>query len=225
VSFGNKQDVFVNSNLNLQMQGELGDGVKLNAVISDQNVPFQPEGNTQNIQEFDQIFINLDHQRWSLKAGDLLLQNNDNFYLKYFKKTTEGKTVVMGRKTYESIGRPLPNRENIILTRDRNYVVDGCKVIHNKEELNHDGKDVFIIGGSEIFKLFFNDVDKMYVTHIQDVFEGDSYFHHLNHNDWQELYRIDGIRNKDNPYHYHFSVYQKKVIKEPYKRIYWIDEL
>jgi dihydrofolate reductase len=145
--------------------------------------------------------------------------------LRYFKKVTEGKTVVMGRKTYESIGKPLPNRENIILTRDHDYVADGCTVIHSKDELFHEGKSVFVIGGSEIFKLFLNDIDKMYITHIQDVFDADSYFPTINHNNWQELYRVDGLRNKENPYDYHFSVYQRKVINEPYVRIYWKDEL
>ncbi len=86
ISFGNQQDVFVNSNLNLQMHGDLGDGIRLNAVISDQNIPFQPEGNTQQIQEFDQIFIDLNHDRWNLKAGDILLQKNNSLYMKYFKK-------------------------------------------------------------------------------------------------------------------------------------------
>ena len=145
--------------------------------------------------------------------------------LKYFKKITEGKTVVMGRKTYESIGKPLPNRENVILTRDKDYEVDGCKVILSKDELEHEGKDVFIIGGSEIFKLFLGDIEKLYITHIQDVFSGDCYFPTISSDDWQEIYKIEGIKNEKNPYNYHFSIYNKKVINQPYTRIYWKDEL
>jgi dihydrofolate reductase len=145
--------------------------------------------------------------------------------LRYFKKVTEEKTVVMGRKTYESIGKPLPNRENVILTRDKNYMVDGCSVIFDKDELNHDGKDVFVIGGSEIFSLFLNDAQKLYITHIDDVFSGDCYFPNIDFNSWQKLYKIDGIKDEKNPHNYHFSVYRKKVIKNSYKYIYWEDEL
>jgi dihydrofolate reductase len=143
--------------------------------------------------------------------------------LRYFKKITQGKTVLMGRKTYESIGKALPDRENIVLTRDRSYVAEGCIVIHNKEDLNYTEKDVFIIGGSEIFNLFLNEVEKLYITHIDDVFSGDSYFPQINTNEWQKLYVIDGIRNEKNPYKYNFSVY-KRVINETYSRIYWLDE-
>jgi hypothetical protein len=73
VSFSNRQDVFVNSSLNLQMEGQLTENVKLKAVISDTNIPFQPEGNTQNVQDFDNIYIQLYNDKWSLLAGDVLL--------------------------------------------------------------------------------------------------------------------------------------------------------
>lgn len=85
VSFGNRQDVFVNSTLNLQMEGQLTDNVNLRAVITDRNVPFQPEGNTQQLQDFDNVFIELYNDKFSLKAGDVVLKNKDSNFLRYYK--------------------------------------------------------------------------------------------------------------------------------------------
>jgi dihydrofolate reductase len=129
--------------------------------------------------------------------------------LKYFKEITKGKTVVMGRKTYESIGRPLPNRENIILTRDKNYFIDNCSVVHNKEEINHFNKEVFIIGGSEIFDLFLKDVDRFYITHIDFVFDGDVYFPNIDFSSLKEVSKIYGNKDKLIDFNYHFSLYEK----------------
>lgn len=85
ISFGNRQDVFVNSSLNLQMEGQLTDNVNLRAVITDRNVPFQPEGNTQQIQDFDNIYIQLYNEKWSLTAGDVVLRNSASNFLRYYK--------------------------------------------------------------------------------------------------------------------------------------------
>ena len=86
VSFGNRQDVFVNSSLNLQMEGQLSENVDLRAVITDRNVPFQPEGNTQQIQDFDNVFIELyNENNWRLKGGDVVLQNGESNFLRYYK--------------------------------------------------------------------------------------------------------------------------------------------
>lgn len=85
VSFGNLQDVFVNSTLNLQMEGQLTDNVNLRAVITDRNVPFQPEGNTQQLQDFDNVFIELYNDKFSLKAGDVVLRNKESNFLRYYK--------------------------------------------------------------------------------------------------------------------------------------------
>lgn len=85
ISFGNRQDVFVNSSLNLQMEGQLTETVNLRAVISDRNVPFQPEGNTQQLQDFDNIYIQLYNDNWALTAGDVVLKNGASNFLKYYK--------------------------------------------------------------------------------------------------------------------------------------------
>ncbi|GAA4375137.1 hypothetical protein GCM10023186_07500 [Hymenobacter koreensis] len=85
ISFGNAQNVFVNSALNLQLEGKLTENISLTANISDQNVPFQPEGNTQQLQEFDRIFITLAHPNWTLTAGDVVLRNKPDYFLRFYK--------------------------------------------------------------------------------------------------------------------------------------------
>ncbi|PRY04939.1 hypothetical protein CLV24_13217 [Pontibacter ummariensis] len=99
ISFGNTQNVFVNSALNLQLDGKLTDDISITAAITDQNIPFQPEGNTQQLQEFDKVYITLRHRLWQLTAGDVVLQNKPSYFLKYYKnvqgaafETNLGKT-------------------------------------------------------------------------------------------------------------------------------------
>lgn len=96
VSFGNNQDVFVNSNLNLQMEGKLTSDVNISAVITDQNIPFQPEGNTQQLQDFDKVLINLYNDKFRLSAGDVVLQHQGNkkgesYFLQYYKNVQGGR--------------------------------------------------------------------------------------------------------------------------------------
>ena len=94
--------------------------------------------------------------------------------LKRFKQITTDNTIVMGRKTYESIGKPLPNRRNIIITRDTNYLVDNCEVVNSLEEaLMLCNNECFIIGGGEIYKQSIDISDKIYLTLVQEDFEGD----------------------------------------------------
>ena len=85
LSFGNTQNVFVNSALNLQLEGQLAENIHLTAAISDQNVPFQPEGNTQQLQQFDKIYITLTNPVWNLTAGDVVLRNKPDYFLRYYK--------------------------------------------------------------------------------------------------------------------------------------------
>lgn len=99
--------------------------------------------------------------------------------LAYFRKVTTGKTILMGRKTFESIGFPLPNRENIILTKNPNFKPEGVRVIHSMEEalsLCHDLEEIFIIGGGEIYSLFLPYADELYLTLIDIIVEGDTCF-------------------------------------------------
>lgn len=99
--------------------------------------------------------------------------------LAFFKRTTSGHTVVMGRKTYESIGRPLPRRRNIVLTRDASWSAPGVEVIHSPEDPGlpgAPGERVFIIGGAEIYAAFLPHLDDLIVSHVKECFAGDTRF-------------------------------------------------
>ena len=95
--------------------------------------------------------------------------------LKRFKRLTTGKTVVMGRKTFESIGKPLPNRKNIILTNNKDLIIEGCEVITSISELNLI-EDIVIIGGEQIYKIFIDLADVIELTLIDKYFDGDAFF-------------------------------------------------
>lgn len=131
-----------------------------------------------------------------------------------FKKVTMGHPIVMGRKTYESIGRPLPGRENIILTRNRSYEADGCKIIHTIDDLRQIKQqyndELFILGGAEIFKEVLPEVDRLYVTYIDAEFVGDTFFPEVDLNEWKEISREKGIKDENNPYDYEFIVYERR---------------
>jgi len=112
--------------------------------------------------------------------------------MKRFKQLTLNKPVVMGRKTFESIGKPLPNRLNIILTREKNYSAEGCVVVHSvKEALNasKNNEEIMVIGGAQIYKEFLPLANRMYITLIEKEFEGDAYFPEYNKEDWKETNR------------------------------------
>ncbi|RYU78010.1 hypothetical protein [Hymenobacter persicinus] len=107
VSFGNTQNVFVNSSLNLQLEGKLTDKINLTAAISDQNVPFQPEGNTQQLQEFDRIYITLSHPNWNLTAGDVVLRNKPDYFLRFYKN-------VQGAAAEVNLGAPRRRSSSVV---------------------------------------------------------------------------------------------------------------
>ena len=110
--------------------------------------------------------------------------------LQYFKQMTINKTVVMGRKTYESIGRPLPNRNNVVLTR-KDIKIDGINTIKNYEEVLSMDEEVFIIGGESIYELFLPYADNLYLTEINASHEADTYFPYFD----KELYEREIIKS------------------------------
>ena len=125
--------------------------------------------------------------------------------LKYFKELTTGKTVVMGRKTYESIGRALPNRENIVLTR-QSIKIDNVDVVNDYKKIL-DLEDVFIIGGEQIYKLFLPYADNIYLTEIAENKEADSYFPIFD----KSLYTKEIVKTDSyNDINYSFVIYRKK---------------
>jgi len=107
--------------------------------------------------------------------------------MKHFKDTTTGHYIIMGRKTFESNGRPLPNRTNVIITRDKDYKAEGCIVVYSLEDALKEAKndsEAFIIGGGVIYELAMPFVDRIYLTKIHHSFEGDTFFPELNMNEW-----------------------------------------
>lgn len=129
--------------------------------------------------------------------------------LKRFKEITGGHSIVMGRKTYQSIGRPLPNRRNIIITRDDNYEVEGCEVVNSIEEaLLLTGSNCFIIGGGEIYKQTLHLADQVYMTIVDEEFEGDTTFPELP-SSWYISKEEKFLSDDKNPYNYSFILYEK----------------
>ncbi|WP_369900130.1 DfrD/DfrG/DfrK family trimethoprim-resistant dihydrofolate reductase [Bacillus manliponensis] len=133
----------------------------------------------------------------------------------YVQKTTKGHTIVLGRKNLESIGRALPDRRNIILTRDKSFTFEGCKMAYSIEEvfeLCRGEAEIFIFGGEQIYKLFLPYVEKMYVTKIHHEFEGDTFFPEVNLNEWTEVSVEKGVMDEQNPYIYYFHVYERTKV-------------
>jgi dihydrofolate reductase len=132
--------------------------------------------------------------------------------LTYFKRTTMGKAVIMGRKTYETIGRPLPGRKNIILTRDESYQAGGCLVVHSVESaLQAAGEgEVMIIGGGQIYPQFLPLAERIYMTHIDSAFEGDTFFPELGHDQWALIQRSQTKFDKQTEFAYTFVIYERR---------------
>lgn len=133
--------------------------------------------------------------------------------LQHFKTTTLNKPIIMGRKTFESIGKPLPQRRNIIISRTLKTNNSNCAVftsLQNALVALADQAEVMIIGGAEIYKQALPIADKMYLTIIHHTFEGDIYFPKWNTNEWQETARKDFAADKDNPYAFSFVTFERK---------------
>lgn len=132
--------------------------------------------------------------------------------LAYVKQLTMGHTLLMGRKTYESIGKPLPGRNNVIMTRDANYRPEGCMVVHTVEEAlaAYGDEELFVFGGAEIYRLFMPYADKLYITRIAQSFAADTYFPELDGREWELVSSRQGVTDEKNPYTYYFEVYTRK---------------
>jgi len=132
--------------------------------------------------------------------------------MKHFRETTKGKTVVMGRKTFESIGRPLPNRRNIVLTRDTNFKAEGCEILYSTEEILKLSKteEVFVIGGGAIYKEFLSHADKLYLTFIDAEFPGDVHFPLQDFTGWQKASEKIMEPNEETQFRLRFVEYVRK---------------
>jgi len=132
--------------------------------------------------------------------------------LKFFKSTTMGCPIIMGRKTFESIGRLLPGRKNIIITRNTDFKYEGAEVYHSVEEAieNCSDEKVFIIGGAEIYKLSIHLLDELYVTKVKHEFEADTFYPEIKSSEfemvWEECHNAD----EKNNYAYCFQKWLRK---------------
>lgn len=132
-----------------------------------------------------------------------------------FRQMTKGKTVIMGQRTFESIGKPLSERINIILSRDEKFSPEGCIVVQSVDQaLNAARKtgaeEVMICGGVSVYNQFLPLADRMYLTLIEGNFQGDSYFPDFDYDDWKKIERVENEPDKDNPHKYVFVVLEKK---------------
>lgn len=135
--------------------------------------------------------------------------------LKRFKEITSEKTIIMGRKTFESLGRILPKRKHVVLCKSGCLTVDDerVEIVKDISELDkyiNDDEEHFLIGGATIYKLLLDKVNKMYITHINEDFEGDAFFPEFDTNEWEIVEREKGIRDEKNPYDYEYITYVRK---------------
>lgn len=134
--------------------------------------------------------------------------------MQYFRDKTKGHTVVMGRKTFESIGRPMPDRQNIVITRDTNYLRDSVDVVHSLDEalklVPETEKEIFIIGGAEIYKQSMGIADRLYITHFDAEDKGaDVFFPEIIPIVWNEISHKEHKPDEKNIFPYTFSVYER----------------
>ncbi|WP_457616413.1 dihydrofolate reductase [Lutibacter sp.] len=132
--------------------------------------------------------------------------------LKRFKKVTSNHCVIMGRKTFESLGKPLPNRTNIIITRNPNYTAEGCIVVHSLQEALKAAEideNPFILGGAEIYKQAIKIADKLDLTFVHHTFDADAFFPEIDKNRWKETKREDFKSDDKNKFDYSFVTFER----------------
>ena len=132
--------------------------------------------------------------------------------LQYFKSVTMSKPILMGRKTYDSIGRPLPGRQNIVMTR-ADVAIEGVTVVNSLQEAiaaAGDADEIMVIGGSSIYELVLPEVERMYLSFVDGAFEGDAWFPEFDETDWQMLEEKKQAADEKNDYACRFVTYQRK---------------
>ncbi len=133
--------------------------------------------------------------------------------LKHFKALTMGHHMIMGRKTYDSIGKPLPGRTTVVVTRNTDLSIDGCVVAHSLQEAIAScagDQEIFVVGGAELYRQAIPLVDTLYLTEIQQDVEGDAFFPEFDANLWQETAREIRAQETPQPLAYHFVTYRRK---------------
>lgn len=136
--------------------------------------------------------------------------------LAYFKSVTWGHPILMGRKTYESIGRPLPGRLNLVLTRSQQWRADGVTVVGNVEQGlseaagKSDSGQLMVIGGENVYRQFLPLADRLFITLVDAEIEGDAHFPSVDWSNWQRTHTEPHSADERNPYEYAFDVYERK---------------
>lgn len=155
---------------------------------------------------------------WAMSRNGAIGRNNQLPWrlpadLKFFKEQTTGKTMLMGRNTWESMGsRPLPNRKSVVLTADHAYRAEGADIVHSVEEALEYAKqgELMVIGGAGLFQHFFPLADRLHVTRIDEEIEGDVFFPHFDWSEFEVVKEEEGIRDEKNPYSYRFLTYERR---------------
>jgi len=130
-----------------------------------------------------------------------------------FKNLTMNHHIIMGRKTFESIGKALPGRTSVIITKDKNYKVDGCKIANSVEEaieVSKNDSEVFIIGGAEIYRQSMHVADRIYLTKINHDFDGDVFFPEIKTTQWKVLSKKNFKADEKNKFDYSFLILERK---------------
>ena len=133
--------------------------------------------------------------------------------LAFFKKLTTGNTILMGRKTFDSIGRPLPNRRNIVITRNADIEITDCEVVNSIEKallLAQSETEVMVIGGAKLYQQILPIADRLYITQVEGEFDGDTYFPHYDEDDWLEVSCESHQPDEKNKHAYHFIILKRK---------------
>jgi len=133
--------------------------------------------------------------------------------LRHFRELTTGHPIIMGRRNYESIGKPLPNRTNIIVTRNPTYDAPGCTVTHSLADALHFSEhdpEVFIIGGGDIYRQALKEANRIYLTLVHAEIPGDTFFPPFEKDGWYEIERVRHEADAKNPYAYSYLVYDKQ---------------
>jgi len=132
--------------------------------------------------------------------------------LQFFKKVTMSKPIIMGRKTFESIGRPLPGRTNVVITRDESFDAEGCEVVFSlNDALNkvENVEEAMVIGGANIYQQFLPQADRLYLTRVEGEFEGDAWFPKIDFENWELIEKEVHKADEKNEADYSFQVFQR----------------
>lgn len=157
------------------------------------------------------IIVAFDKNHGIGAANDLLWAHDLPADLRHFKEITTGHTIIMGRKTYESLGRPLPNRQNIVISRDLDEA-PGFTIVRDLEAAYKaaTSDDIYVIGGGQIYALALETVSKLYVTEVGEMFAAQVFFPEIEASVWQEVSREHHDKDEANKYDYDFVVYDRR---------------